>query len=74
MNNVKVETIGTNKETYSGITVKAGQKYYIISKSPMNGEVMVFRCDSKGHCSNKADIWLGTSFDDAIEFLSTNQP
>jgi hypothetical protein len=74
MNKVQVEVIGENREVYSGLTVKAGKKYYIISKSPFDEEVMIFRCDSKGHCSNTTDLWHGQSFESAKAFLSDNQP
>lgn len=71
---VKIELIGKNQEVFSGITVKAGKKYYIISKSPFGNEIMVFACDSMGHCSNKIDLWHGFTFESAKTFLSTNQP
>jgi hypothetical protein len=70
----RITVLGTNGEVYSGITVKAGKKYYIISKSPFEEEVMVFRCNSKGHCSNTRDIWHGSSFEQAKDFLANNQP
>jgi hypothetical protein len=74
MKNVKVEVLGENIEVHSGITVKAGKNYYIISKSPFANEVMVFACDSKGHCSNTTDLWHGFSFEEAKGFLANNQP
>jgi len=73
MNKIKVEVIGTNQEAISGITVKAGRNYFIISKSPFNGEVMIFHCDSSGHCESMASVWLGTSFEDAKKFLSEKE-
>lgn len=74
MKKVKVEVLGENAEVYSGLTVKVGRKYYIISKSPFEEEVMIFGCDAKGHCSNTRDLWHGSSFERAKEFLSEKQP
>ena len=74
LNKVKVEVLGENEEVDLGITVKAGNKYYIISKSPFNEEVMVFGCDKNGHCSKMTDLWTGCSFEEAKEFLANNQP
>jgi hypothetical protein len=74
MNKVKVEQLGANAEVYNGMTVKAGKKYYIISSSPFENSVMVFACNSKGHCKNTTDLWSGYTFAKAIEFLETNQP
>lgn len=74
MRNVKIEVLGENQEVYEGLTIKAGKKHYIISKSPINEEVMIFRCNSKGHCSSMANVWKGLTFEDAKEFLANNQP
>lgn len=74
MKNVKVEVLEENQEVFSGITVKAGKKHYIVSKTPFANEVMIFACDSKGHCSNTMDLWHGFSFEKAKEFLANNQP
>jgi hypothetical protein len=70
----RITVLGTNEEVLEGITVKAGKKYYIISRSPFDYEVIIFACDSKGHCSSTHGLWTGCSIQDAKDFLANNQP
>lgn len=75
MNNQKVEDLGQNPEVYSGHTYKVNGKYYIISRSPFNGEVMVFKCRANGTPTTFRHVYLTYGqTSDAINWLTNNQP
>lgn len=66
-NKAEIEVIGENPFVYNGLTVKKGENYYIISKSPFNGEVLAFPANSKGECTSKTEIARGTTFKEVKE-------
>lgn len=71
-NKPKVVKVDTNTFVYSGITVKKGNKYYIISKSPFNNEVLGFACDSKGEPKSLKELARGSSFAQVIQQIEQN--
>ena len=65
----KLENIDINSFVYDGYTVKKGNKYYIISKSPFNNEVLVFRCNAHGKPKNFKRVLRSNSFKEAKKDL-----